>query len=294
MEVGLSWPEAISSTPPNMALQRTRRPRIRSGRSLCSLGSPLNAYPLGGFRQIALRLSRFAPRAPGLVLSMVLSASQVAAEVRIDVSAGWSGLRPEIIGAERRERHTLTITCDEAECRSVDGVFPRATVENFLRELIAKPKIGPELQDLGLTGKELLQTVRLAKEYPASSEHPEQRRDAVGRFLLGRANLERLVGAHFDPHTTSTDDYPNVTGKASWSGQSVEFSSHSYRFFMLPWKVTGRDRSFARYNAEISRTLARLLPPDFVNLHRLGDDWFRRWLVDQAWSAVNAEAQRSK
>ena len=33
--------------PPNMALQRTRRPRFRSGRSRCSLGSPLNARPLG-------------------------------------------------------------------------------------------------------------------------------------------------------------------------------------------------------------------------------------------------------
>ena len=33
---------------PNMALQRTRRPRFRSGRSLRSLGSPLNARPLGG------------------------------------------------------------------------------------------------------------------------------------------------------------------------------------------------------------------------------------------------------
>jgi hypothetical protein len=31
---------------PNMALQRTRRPRLRSGRSRCSLGSPLNAPPL--------------------------------------------------------------------------------------------------------------------------------------------------------------------------------------------------------------------------------------------------------
>ena len=35
---------------PNMALQRTRRPRIRLGRSLRSLGSPLNAQPLGAFR----------------------------------------------------------------------------------------------------------------------------------------------------------------------------------------------------------------------------------------------------
>ena len=34
--------ESISS------LQRTRRPRLRSGRSLRSLGSPLNAQPLGG------------------------------------------------------------------------------------------------------------------------------------------------------------------------------------------------------------------------------------------------------
>jgi LmbE family N-acetylglucosaminyl deacetylase len=33
---------------PNMALQRTRRPRVRSGRSLRSLGSPLNARPFGG------------------------------------------------------------------------------------------------------------------------------------------------------------------------------------------------------------------------------------------------------
>ena len=34
-----------------MALQRTRRPRIRSGHSLRSLGSPLNAYPLGSMRK---------------------------------------------------------------------------------------------------------------------------------------------------------------------------------------------------------------------------------------------------
>ena len=36
---------------PNMALQRTRRPRFRSGRSLRSLGSPLNARPLGSTRK---------------------------------------------------------------------------------------------------------------------------------------------------------------------------------------------------------------------------------------------------
>jgi hypothetical protein len=37
-----------------MALQRTRRPRFRSGRSLCSLGSPLNARPLDGHQRFPL------------------------------------------------------------------------------------------------------------------------------------------------------------------------------------------------------------------------------------------------
>jgi hypothetical protein len=46
-----------------MALQRTRRPRFRSGRSLRSLGSPLNARPLGvpSSRQQSLEVSGSLP-----------------------------------------------------------------------------------------------------------------------------------------------------------------------------------------------------------------------------------------
>jgi hypothetical protein len=35
-----------------MAFQRTRRPSLRSGRSLRSLGSPLQAYPLAGISSV--------------------------------------------------------------------------------------------------------------------------------------------------------------------------------------------------------------------------------------------------
>jgi hypothetical protein len=38
---------SVRTVAPNKRLQRTRRPRIRSGRSLRSLGSPLKRYPLG-------------------------------------------------------------------------------------------------------------------------------------------------------------------------------------------------------------------------------------------------------
>ena len=41
-----------------MALQRTCRPSLRSGRSLCSLGSPLNARPLGGKRLEDVEMTR--------------------------------------------------------------------------------------------------------------------------------------------------------------------------------------------------------------------------------------------
>src|SRR6476659_6436892 len=59
--------------PSNMALQRTRRPRLRSGRSLRSLGSPLNARPLDAGRismaQVVLAavLLMGMSRGPGIV-----------------------------------------------------------------------------------------------------------------------------------------------------------------------------------------------------------------------------------
>ncbi len=73
--MNLSLRDLVPSVPPNMALQRTRRPRIRSGRSLRSLGSPLNAQPLcvGKFDQRGRRSHRsgrptcfaVAPSSPG-------------------------------------------------------------------------------------------------------------------------------------------------------------------------------------------------------------------------------------
>ena len=45
---------------PNPRLQRTRRPSLRSGRSLRSLGSPLKRYPLGATRKKAAAARRTA------------------------------------------------------------------------------------------------------------------------------------------------------------------------------------------------------------------------------------------
>jgi hypothetical protein len=55
-----------------MALQRTRRPRLRSGRSLCSLGSPLNAGLLAAAREVP---PRRLPRRPEVAANSFLGRS---------------------------------------------------------------------------------------------------------------------------------------------------------------------------------------------------------------------------
>ena len=72
-----------------MALQRTRRPRFRSGRSLRSLGSPLNAQPLSSGR----RMSRLFAVVAGLIACMQCatagSTSDAASEI-LRLDAEWS------------------------------------------------------------------------------------------------------------------------------------------------------------------------------------------------------------
>jgi hypothetical protein len=89
-----------------MALQRTRRPRIRSGRSLCSLGSPLNAGPLDG----GLAAARLAV----LALSALL--------VSVDVLAGTEGCsRLELEKALEKLRHLSGLGEIYVEDAAADG-----------------------------------------------------------------------------------------------------------------------------------------------------------------------------
>ena len=74
----------MSKWRPNMALQRTRRPSLCSGRSLRSLGSPLNARPLGGTRFATLFLvSAFAAFSGGHSLAQELTPQPRFVNVRV-------------------------------------------------------------------------------------------------------------------------------------------------------------------------------------------------------------------
>ena len=74
----------MTAKPPNMALQRPRRPRLRSGRSLCSLGSPLNARLFGGLLVEIVALAR----AEGMLEVFVLTSQSNEAACRLYARTG--------------------------------------------------------------------------------------------------------------------------------------------------------------------------------------------------------------
>ena len=91
-----------------MALQRTRRPRFRSDRSLRSLGSPLNARSLGSRRLLA-------PLAVLLALGQgsCLSSSPPELMLRVTSAAGRPGVftSGEAIFVEALDRARICNTC---------------------------------------------------------------------------------------------------------------------------------------------------------------------------------------
>ena len=73
----------MGNAPPNMALQRTRRPRCCSGRSLRSLGSPLSFRSLAALRRLA--------RASILLLLVSVGGPSCLAQPYPELSASHTG-----------------------------------------------------------------------------------------------------------------------------------------------------------------------------------------------------------
>src|SRR5512144_1840370 len=83
---------------PNMALQRTRRPRIRSGRSLRSLGSPLNARSLGGRKTSRVLSASFLV----IWLALGVGCQSTEAGARIKTATAGTILRVVVVDESRQ------------------------------------------------------------------------------------------------------------------------------------------------------------------------------------------------
>ncbi len=77
-----------------------------------------------------------------------------------------------------------------------------------------------------------------------------------------------------------TDDYPSLELRFERDdGQIVEqvfrLSTKAQQQFMLPWQVYDGTNEFTTGNAEVSRAVAELLPPGFLNRDRVKGDLFQ-------------------
>ena len=98
-----------------MAFQRTRRPSLRSGRSLRSLGSPLNAYPLG-----ALRLSG------SIAVLLAAIGSAVFAETVISHGPSPAGMALRLIATGTANAESLSgLIVEAAEKKWSHPLMPR-------------------------------------------------------------------------------------------------------------------------------------------------------------------------
>jgi hypothetical protein len=163
------------ATAPDMALQRTRRPRVRSGRWLCSLGSPLNARSLGGHAEAPVKY---------LVLGVLLvleAAGGLAADRRRPEP--FEGFLPRFIADEQfrlqRVRYPLTVklgsSCEE------DWQF-----EKWSKARVRKEGVAP-LSPSGLAAKGLEQ--RVTKLSPGKIEVLQYRDEADSYLLTYRFEL---------------------------------------------------------------------------------------------------------
>ena len=94
----------------------------------------------------------------------------------------------------------------------------------------------------------------------------------------------------------SMDDYPYASAVVTFEdGSTISAKTHSYYIFMIPWTVSGKGETF---NADISRTLSALLPPNAPNKSRLvaeelvsklGEALMRR--IEPEWKMRGVEAR---
>jgi hypothetical protein len=160
---------------------------------------------------------------------------------------------------------------------SHDTVSPNDVLA-LVRALTA-PVIGsPKLSNLGITPAWLAAHAGdVAKHFGTLGDtNDENQQEFIRRsftdLTLIKKVIPRVIGQRW------TDDYPCVRIMVRFSnGRTVVAETTNQPAFMLPWEREIEGRKTRTYNADISRTVAKLLPDGTVNRERLQG----RGLVDQ-------------
>ena len=210
----------------------------------------------------------------GLILSVsvlcsvpIRTAAQTPGVTQIKILSGWGGL-----GTPKSDELTIT--------RKGDVYFAgskRINVQliNNLAHAVSSPAIPTiNLANLGITQAWLdANAEKGLKDYADSyysSASPNQQALYLSTFR-DVAFMKVLLPSLYPGMWT--DDYPWFEVEVvKEDGTKIIATSKEKQLFMLPWEVTNAGRKIKTFNAEISRAVVALLPPEFTNRDRLSGD----------------------
>jgi hypothetical protein len=226
------------------------------------------------------------------ILGPATSYGQETVNIRV-----WSDAQ-SVSGGPILDMRYVEIDCDREGCHWGGHPIERGAVDAFLKRLTldAKHQIDlTELIDLELTTKSAHAEVdRITSDPYLAHNIPESRRISFLRFMSDKSWVESRLLAYYDPHNVTSCGSALVRGKATWSSRAVEFQSAAAKLFMIPWEIKGNGEVYSTYDPVLSRMLAAILPPKFLNLEAIRGDSIRQWLLEEGWSAARAATKRKQ
>jgi hypothetical protein len=182
---------------------------------------------------------------------------------RIDIDASWGGLGMP---------GNAQLTIRESGGRYLLGgrVISSVAVDHLLRALQQPSILQPDLENLGLTLDWLDSN---ATDGPPTNQGPftsvaPNLRALYRRSFTDLSVITRVVPSLFK--YVKTDDYPSARVVVTLqNGSRIRAASDSYYVFMLPWKVNVDGPGTTSFNADISRSVAALMPEGTTNRERL-------------------------
>lgn len=246
---------------------------------------------------------------------------------RIDISPAWAGSasnteavvtisnrhgiferiwNPSTITPEYNSLRIIVSAPDAPSDTPADGtqqavlsrdIVAEKDVLNLVRALTAPPLNAPTLSNLGISQRWLEeQAADAAQHFGNLGEPNDERQQAFLRKsftdldLIGKT-IPRVVRSSW------TDDpvWVHVVVRFA-NGRTIQAETTNQPPFMLPWTCEADGKKVPTFNADISRSAAKLLPDGAVNKERLqGADLMRQIVfqmdgsVTQRWKQIGAE-----
>jgi len=194
----------------------------------------------------------------GLLLTSALQmqGASTAMNSRIEITSTWAGLGSSA---------PFHLTIDTGHADSVEKTAITTLIRALQSPAVNAPKrrdiLDPEWLDNTKDG--FRSCLGDALDLPAVQEE-------VRRLYSDLRNQDEWLNAYYVKRTIfHTDDYPEVSLTATLSdGRTIKAESHSQTAFMLPFQVSADGRQVTTYNAEIPRSIGRVITGN-LNADRL-------------------------